>query len=152
MQNLIFGFEHLEHRYRCLCSSEPPHIPIEVRLNLSDILKERYGSDYAQDPKLKSLMLLNGPLDMRFLEGSQEAEAFKAKEFIRMNSSTISKVEFFRHAIVLALRSKLRTSGSGLFLLIDRLLESRSSRVIALFTATVGVFVGPYQIFLWLHN
>jgi hypothetical protein len=47
MRNLTFGFEHLEHRHRVLAKQEPPHIPVEVRLNLSDVLKERYGSDFA---------------------------------------------------------------------------------------------------------
>src|ERR1700730_12985432 len=42
MRNLTYGFEHLEHRYRLLTGQEPPHIPVEVRLNLNDILKERY--------------------------------------------------------------------------------------------------------------
>ena len=76
MRNLTFGFEHLEHRYRLLCRAEPPSVPIEVRLNLNDILKERYGSDYASAPRMKNLMLLNGALDIRFLEGAMEAEAF----------------------------------------------------------------------------
>jgi hypothetical protein len=83
MRNLTFGFEHLEHRYRSLCKTEPPSVPVEVRLNLNDILRQRYGSDYASDPKMKNLMLLNGDRDIRFLEGQQEAEAFLKKEFIR---------------------------------------------------------------------
>ena len=80
MRNLTYGFEHLEHRYRLLCKTEPPSVPIEVRLNLNDILIERYGSDYASPPRMKNLMLLNGGLDIRFLEGAQEAEAFLKKE------------------------------------------------------------------------
>jgi hypothetical protein len=103
MRNIIYGFEHLEHRYRTLSSNEPPHIPIEVRLNLNDLLKERFGSGYAKDPRMKNLMLLNGERDQRFLEGQQESQAFNNKEFIRMNSSTICKVEFFHHIIFLVL-------------------------------------------------
>ena len=80
MRNLTYGFEHLEHRYRLLCKTEPPSVPIEVRLDLNDILIERYGSDYASPPRMKNLMLLNGGLDIRFLEGAQEAEAFLKKE------------------------------------------------------------------------
>jgi hypothetical protein len=99
MRNLTFWFEHLEHRYRSLRKNDPPSVPVEVRLNLNDILRERYGSEYASNPKMKTLMLLNGEIDRRFLEGSQEAEAFLKKDFIRMHSSTICKVEFFRHVI-----------------------------------------------------
>jgi hypothetical protein len=155
MRNLTFGFEHLEHRYRSLCKTEPPSVPIEVRLNLNGILQQRYGWNYATDPKMKNLMLLNGELDVRFLEGRQEAEAFKNKEFIRMHSSTISKVEFFRHVIALAIAGKLRTAGKGFLIRIDRLLESRTARVIILAAAVAGIITIPiaaYQVHLWFDG
>ena len=153
MRNLTFGFEHLEHRYRSLCQSEPPSVPVEVRLNLNDIMKERYGSDFAKDPKMKNLMLLNGDLDVRFLEGRQEAEAFSRKDFIRMHSSTICKVEFFRHAISLAIQGKLRTASNGIIVRIDRLLESRTARLIAFVAALAGILsipIAAYQVYLWI--
>src|SRR5260370_19436996 len=109
MSNRAFGFEHLEHRYRSLCKSEPPSVPVEVQLNLNDILRQRYGSDYASDPKMKNLMLLNGDRDIRFLEGQQEAEAFLKKEVIRMHSSTLCKGEFFRHVISLPINGERTT-------------------------------------------
>ena len=139
MRNLTYGFEHLAHRYQKLTGGDAPNIPVAMRINLNDELKERYGSDYAADPKLKNLMLLNGDLDIRFLEGSEEADAFKKMEFIRMNSSTISKVEFFRHVIVNAQRGKLHTSGKLLVNHLDRLLESRWARVLALCGSFVGI-------------
>jgi hypothetical protein len=95
MRNVTFGFEHLEHRYRVLAKKEPPSIPVEVRVNLNDALKIRYGSDYVPDPRMPSLMELNGPRIQGFLTGKEEAEAFKSKDFIRMNASTIAKVGFF---------------------------------------------------------
>ncbi|WP_210201626.1 hypothetical protein [Bosea sp. CS1GBMeth4] len=139
MRNQVFGFEHLEHRFRVLTGEEPPRVPIEFRLNLNDILKVKYGADYAADPRMASLMLLNGKPPRGFLTGEQEAEAFKRKEFIRMNSSTICKVEFFRHVIVAAQQGKLRTAGRGWVHRIDRLLENRWARAAALFGSLVGV-------------
>lgn len=136
MRSVVFGFEHLEHRYRTLARKEPPTIPIEARLNLNDIFKQRYGSDYAPDPRMKSLMALQGELPKQFMSGEEESAAFKAKEFIRMNASTISKVQFFRHAIELALKGKLKTAGRTFLSYIDRLLESRVARALA-FTGTV---------------
>jgi hypothetical protein len=136
MRSLVFGFEHLEHRYRLLTKTEAPVIPIESRLNLNDIFKNRYGSEYSADPKLKNLMALQGEMPKQFMEGAEESEAFKKMEFIRMNASTISKVQFFRHAIELALRGKLRTAGNLFVNRIDRLLEGRTARVLA-FTGTV---------------
>ena len=155
MRNLTYGFEHLEHRYRALCKEEPPSILIEMRLNLNDTFIELYGPGYTGVPRMKSLMLLNGPLDVRFLDGAAEAEAFLKKDFIRMNSSTISKVEFFRHAISLAIKGKLRTAGVGLVFRIDRLLSSQAARVIAFLAAVLGIVTVPvavYQAVLWLRG
>ena len=101
---------------------------------------------------MKNLMLLNGEIDRRFLEGHQEAEAFVKKEFIRMHSSTICKVEFFRHVISLAIEGKLRTAGTGFFVRIDRLLEGRAARVIAFVSAIAGVIIAVYQVILWIHG
>lgn len=136
MRNVVFGFEHLEHRYRVLTREEPPAIPVELRRNLNDILKDRYGSGFAPDPRMLQLMLLNGQRDPRFLTGGEEAEAFRAKEFIRMHSSTISKVEFFKYVIELAQQGRLKTAGKGIVVKLDRLLDSRAHRVAA-FSVTV---------------
>lgn len=94
MRGQLFGFEHLEHRYLKLTGQEAPSIPVEVRVNLNDILRERYGADYARHPQLKELMLLQGPLARGFLDGSEESDAFARREFIRMNESTTTKVHF----------------------------------------------------------
>jgi hypothetical protein len=150
MRNVTFGFEHLEHRYRVLSNKEPPSIPVEVRLNLNDILKDRYGSDYVGDPRMASLMELNGARVQGFLSGKEEAEAFKAKDFIRMNTSTIAKVGFFSHVISSAIQGKLKTAGKGFINFVDRLLESRKARVIAFVGACVGLLVGVAQLMIWV--
>lgn len=139
MRNVVFGFEHLEHRYRVLTKEEPPAIPVELRRNLNDLFKERYGSGFAPDPRMLGLMELNGPRDPRFLTGSEEAEAFKRKDFIRMNSSTISKVEFFRHALSLAMQGRLKTAGHSFFVTIDRLLDGRAARIAALVASVIAI-------------
>ena len=152
MRNVTFGFEHLEHRYRVLTGKEPPSIPVEVRANLNDILKDRYGWDYAKDPKMASLMELNGGRIQGFLSGKEESEAFAAKDFIRMNTSTITKVGFFSFVISSSLNGKLITSGKGFLNFLDRLLESRKSRVVAALSAAVGLLVGGIQLVLWIKN
>ena len=152
MRNVTFGFEHLEHRYRVLTRSDPPSIPVEVRTNLNDILKDKYGSDYADDPKMASLMELNGGRIQGFLSGKEESEAFAAKDFIRMNTSTIAKVGFFSFVISTASKGKLKTASKGLLNLLDKLLESRKARVMAAAAAVVGILVGGIQLALWLGN
>lgn len=150
MRNVVFGFEHLEHRYRTLTKAEPPSIPVEVRVNLNDALKDRYGQDYVPDPRMPSLMELNGGRIQGFLTGKEEAEAFAAKDFIRMHTSTIAKVGFFSFVISTALKGKLVTSGSGWGAKIDRLLESRRSRVVAGIGAVIGLPISITQGVLWL--
>jgi hypothetical protein len=140
MRGQLFGFEHLEHRYRKLTGLEAPNIPVEVRLNLNDILRERYGRDYADHPQLKNLMLLQGPLAKGFLQGDEESECFNKREFIRMNESTTTKVHFFRHVIDLALRGKLKTAGQTVSARIDKLLESRTSRMMAFAGLALSLF------------
>jgi hypothetical protein len=149
MRNIVYGFEHLEHRYRVLTQQEPPSIPVEVRVNLNDALKARYGNDYAPDPRMKSLMLLNGPLSPQFLSGAEEAQAFQNSEFVRLNSSTISKVNFFQWVIRRTLSGHLRTAGSGIVNRIDKILESRFARVIAL-TVTI-LSLGSWIVYLALR-
>jgi hypothetical protein len=150
MRNVTFGFEHLEHRYRVLTGKEPPSIPVEVRWNLNDILKSRYGEDYAPDPRMKSLMDMNGSRVQGILSGKEESEAFKAKDFIRMNASTIAKVGFFSFVISSSKTGKLRTAAKGFVNFIDRLLESQKSRLIAALGVVVGLLVGVVQLWLWI--
>jgi hypothetical protein len=151
MRNITFGFEHLEHRSRYLGNQDPPILSMEHRLNLNDIFKEKYGN-YADHPRMKNLVLLNGALPPAFLDGAQEAAAFKVREFIRMQSSTICKVEFFRHAIVLAACGKLQTASTGWGVWIDRLLEGRTTKIALLAAAVVGVPATLYQVYLWAHG
>jgi hypothetical protein len=139
MRGQLFGFEHLEHRHRKLTGLDAPNIPVEVRLNLKDILRERYGRDYAEHPQLMNLMLLQGPLPKGFLEGKEESECFTKREFIRMNESTTIKVHFFKHVIELALRGKLKTAGQSIAGRIDRLLESRTARILAIIGTILGL-------------
>ena len=82
-----------------LTKNEPPSIPVEVRLNLNDILKRHFGADYAPDPRMSSLVHLNGRRIQGFLTGKEESEALKNQDFIRMNTSTIAKVGFFSFVI-----------------------------------------------------
>jgi hypothetical protein len=150
MRNVTFGFEHIEHRYRVLNDSDPPSIPVEVRINLNDALKNRFGVDYAVDPKMLSLMQLNGGKVQGFLSGKEESEAFKSKDFIRMNASTIAKVGFFSFVISSAIKGKLSTAGNGIINFIDKLLESRKSRLIASISTLIGLVVGLVEIVQWL--
>ncbi len=100
MRNVTFGFEHLEHRYRVLIGKEPPSIPVEVRLNLNDILKHRYGDDYAPDPRMPSLMDLNGGRVQGFLSGkdgvrSLQSQGLHTDEYLYDRKSWLFQPRYF---------------------------------------------------------
>lgn len=152
MQNLTYGFEHLEHRSRLLGNPDPPRVPFENRLDLSAILQSKYGRDYVPNPRMINLAQQNGTLPQGFLTGEQEAEAFKNKDFIRMHASTLAKVDFFRHVILLAQQGRLRTATKNWGVRVDRLLESRMAKVIALAAGMVGAAVAVYQAVLWFKG
>jgi len=138
MKNSIYGFEHISHRYRTLNGGKDPIIiPIERRINLNDILIDRYGI-YAKNPKLPTLVELNNGRQ-HFLTGPQEVEAFKNKEFIKLHNSTLCKVTFFHFVIQELISGKLKTTSQGYGVKIDKLLESRSSKLICLLSAIIAI-------------
>lgn len=139
MRNLTYGFEHIEHRFRTLSDTESPVIPVERRINLNEILKDRYGSDYVKDPKMTSLMELNGGVHRHFLNGPEEVDAFKKYEFIRMHNSTLCKVGFFHSVIQKMISGKLVTSSHGWGVKLDRLFESRTAKFIGLISSIIGI-------------
>lgn len=150
MRNLAYGFEHLEHRYRALGGTNAPVIPVERRLNLNDILADRYGSEYAKHPKLKSLMELNGGIHRHFLTGEEEVAAFQNNEFIRMHNSTLSKIGFLSTTMHKLRKGKLRTASRGIGVALDRVFESRTAKAVGLFSTVVAIGVGLWQVYLWL--
>jgi hypothetical protein len=149
MRNLTFGFEHLEHRYRALGGRDACVIAVEQRLNLNDLIADRYGADYAKDPKMLSLMEKNGGRHRDFLEGKEEVEAFANKEFLRMHKSTLSKVGFFSSAMHKLVNGKLNTASKGIGIALDKLFESRTAKSVGLVATLIGILVGLWQTWLW---
>lgn len=152
MRNLTFGFEHLAHRFKVLGGTDAPVIPVERRLNLNDLLADRYDADYAPHPKLKHLMELNGGLHRHFLTGEEEVQAFKDGDFIRMHNSTLCKVGFLKQVIHSVLNGTLRTASRGWGVMLDRIFESRTKKAFGLVGALLGVITGLWQIYLWLRE
>jgi hypothetical protein len=69
-----------------------------------------------------------------------------------MHASTLAKVDFFRHVILLAQQGRLRTATKNWGVRVDRLLESRMAKVIALAAGMVGAAVAVYQAVLWFKG
>ena len=151
MRNLAFGFEHLEHRYRVLGGNDAPVIPVERRLNLNELLSDRYGSGYASHPKMKSLMELNGGIHRHFLTGEEEVRAFQNNEFIRMHSSTLAKTGFFFYVIRAIMKGRLNTASRSWGVILDKLFEGRTAKAIGLFGTVITISVGLWQTAIWIR-
>ena len=152
MRNLTYGFEHLEHRYRVLGGQDAAVIPVERRLNLNDILEDRYGSGYAAHPKLKSLMEINGGIHRHFLTGQEEIKAFENHEFIRMHNSTLTKVGFFCSVLNKFVKGRLRTASRGFGVTLDRIFEHRLAKLIGAIATLISIGVGAWQIWRWING
>jgi hypothetical protein len=152
MRNLAFGFEHLEHRYRVLGGTDASVIAVERRLNLNDLIADRYGGDYAKHPKMTSLMEINGGKHRDFLDGKEEVTAFENMEFLRMHGSTLSKVGFFSSAMRKFVNGKLKTISKGYGVKLDKLFESRASKSVGLFATVLTIVVGLWQTGLWISG
>jgi len=139
MRNITYGFEHIEHRYRALTHGNPPTISVERRLNLNDMLGQRFGSDYAPHQKMINLIEMNGGRHRFFLTGPEEVAAFQNLEFIRMHQSCLVKAEFFQKVIKKVLQGKLKTKSSGFLHMSDRIFESRSIRAVGVVSSTTGI-------------
>lgn len=150
MRNLTYGFEHLEHRYRALGGKNAPIIPVERRINLNDMIAQRYGSNYAAHPKLRSLMDINGGVHRHFLTGEEEVSAFTNAEYARMHNSTLAKVGFLHSALRKLVTNKLRTASKGIGVMLDRIFESRWAKAIGLAATLITIGVGAWQTYLWI--
>jgi hypothetical protein len=141
MTNINYGFEALAHRYKILTNTDMPHIPVLNRFNLSNLLKKKYGTKYAKDPKLLNLMVLNGGRDRQFLTGSEEVTAYKANEFVKLHNSTMCKVYFFRDVFNKAQANKLHTKTNQLMYKINKLYQNPFVQIIGII-GIIGSIVG----------
>ena len=94
MRSSVFGFEHLGHRYRVLTQKEPYTIAVDKRYNLPSLIAHKYGHNYADDPKMLNLMILNGKRHRDFLTGEEEVKEFALGNYVKMMKSTMCKVSF----------------------------------------------------------
>ena len=113
MRNAMYGFEHIEHRYAKLTGRHRNMIPAGNRINLNDIIEDRFGKNYAGHPKMRSLMEMNSGIHPNFLTGCEEVEAFEQGKYFELHQSTLCKVGFFRDVILQMLDKKLLTSSNS---------------------------------------
>lgn len=95
MRDANYGFEALENRIRALGGQPAASVPEDRRVDLSRILVAIYGVGYTAHPRIENLMEQNAITAKDFLTGKQEADAFEAKQFLKLHQSTLRKVDIF---------------------------------------------------------
>lgn len=150
MSNMNFGFDALEHRYEVLNNKRAKHIPEEKRFNLSKLIALKYGSNYADDPKMKNLMLLNwDKLPRDFLDGKEEVEAFNNKDYIKMHKSTISKVRFFRYIFIKLIHNEIKTKKKNWKLIFKELFEKPFFQILSISAMFVTIISAIIPLIKW---
>lgn len=113
MRDVNYGFAALEHRYRVL-GGGPSAVPEDRRTDLAALLIDMYGPGYAGHPRLTSLMKLNRISTLSYMSGQAEADAFEAKEYVKLHQSTLRKVDVIANILGRVWDGTLKTNSSQL--------------------------------------
>jgi hypothetical protein len=113
MNDVHFSFEAIEHRYKVLVEESGAgyvQVPNNDRINLNQVIKAIYSSNYEKDPQLDNLMRTNnvGQLRDGFLTLPQEAQAFRELGFPSILESLRCKVNFLLEVIEKAANDTLK--------------------------------------------
>ena len=74
------------------------------------MLIDIYGRDYIEHPRLESIMVKNYIMFLDFLKGTQEADAFEARNFVALHQSTLRKVDVLANIATLSHDRHLETN------------------------------------------
>lgn len=114
MNNSNFGFKAIDNRYRIL-GGYVNEIENKFKINLGETLCLIYSDFYSKDGnggKLHNLSILNSFKPREFLKGSEEAECFEKKEWLKLHYSTLSKVKLFKLIIDKTANNELKVNSS----------------------------------------
>jgi hypothetical protein len=147
MKNINYGFEALEHRYKVLTGNDAHHISEEKKYNLSELILSKYGKNCVDHPKMPNLMILNGGKPRDYLDGETEVDAFKEKEYLKMQKSTICKVYWFSTIFHSLLKNKIKTKKFNWNLFLDKIFNHPIVRLLSLVAMIFTIIGGLYLLF-----
>lgn len=108
MRDSNYGFQAIAHRYNVLDGKSVP-IADAKQHDLSRILFAIYGRNYADHPRLSTVIKINNMTTKDFLQGKDEADAFKDKEYVKLHQSTLRKVDLLAGIAKLTYEEELKT-------------------------------------------
>jgi hypothetical protein len=112
MRDANFGFQAIEHRARCLNVSDIAQISDVNKIDLAVLLKDYYGTNYAQHPRMMNLLKKNALMSDRILSGEEEANAFNNHHYSKLHQSTLAKVEAFSQIFNMICDGTLKTDAT----------------------------------------
>ena len=114
MRNVSYGFSAIEHRFRKLNRSSEGMISIDdhKKFDLAAALKDIYGDEYVDHPRMEELLKLNKKIPRFFLGGEEGAQAFAEGRYFDLHQSTLSIAEVLADVARLARDGKLKTTTS----------------------------------------
>src|SRR5262249_39789680 len=111
MGSVQFGFEGLAHRLRTL-GGVPLEIPEARQLSFDRVLKQTFGPNYAEHPRLETLTKLNELTDLDYLSREELTEATRSGAYARMQRSLLRRVRSIVDLFRLFLQGELRHQGT----------------------------------------
>ncbi len=113
MNNITYGFEALNHRYKVLTTNDASEVINTKKFNLSKMILGIYGSNCVDHPRMPNLMELNGGHHRDCLSGDHEVNAFKKQEYLKLHTSTICKAKWFEIMYKELQKRKINTTRSN---------------------------------------
>ncbi|EOV9019604.1 hypothetical protein ACN6VB_000540 [Cronobacter turicensis] len=119
MRDKAFGFPALEHRFKVL-GGEPFILQDDKKLDLARVLINLYGPGYAPHEcpvtgkrgRVMSLMQMNHITSRDAMQGKEEADAFEKGEYLKLDRSTLAKVDIFHNFFDRLHANKLKTNAT----------------------------------------
>jgi hypothetical protein len=122
MRDINYGFQALEHRYRVL-GGEPTTISDDKKFDLARALVSLYGRNYASHEytdqygkkhkgRMMVLAAMNKVATRDAMEGAEEANAFKDKNYKALHMSTLRKLDMLANFFDRTHANTLKNNGT----------------------------------------
>lgn len=131
MRDINYGFEALKHRFKVL-GGEPVNLNEDRLIDLSKLLIDYYGVEYISHPRLEKLMEANRISSKGFLKGAEEADCFDNEEYIKLQISTLKKVDVLCNILNRQLNGTLKTNVNKLQQYLNRMFDSTFYKILSL--------------------
>ena len=114
MSKTDFGFTALDNRFFHVLGRTAPTRHAQDRLfNLDELVKYRHGTEYAQNPRLPTLVSLNGLATRYSLSGPEQADRFRDGKHADLARCTDERAHHIGQLAVLFVEGRLQTERSG---------------------------------------